>query len=185
MHGFFHCWKDSALYANVGDCERSRLGGDANMMPHIDLANVTRAFHAFVPTSMWETVRFGPAVTNRKAIQLLISVLAVEVLAGCTASDDTAARFLVAPDLYVLYNCPQLADAAQTNATRQRELEKLMAKADTDSSGRVVSGMAYRPEYVQLRGEMSELRKEAATKHCRFTPGTDMPADRKSDAAVR
>jgi len=106
-------------------------------------------------------------------------------MGGCTASDETAARFLVAPDQYVLYNCPQLADAAQVNATRQRELETLMAKADTDSGGRAVSAMSYRPEYLQLRGRMTELRKEAATKHCRFTPGIDTPTDRKSDAAVR
>lgn len=124
-------------------------------------------------------------MSNRKAFHLLSSVFAAALLAGCTASDDTAARFLVAPDQYVLYNCPELAQAAQINATRQRELEKLMAKAETDSVGRAVSTMSYRPEYVQLRGEMTELRKEAATKHCRFTPGIDMPTDRKSDAAVR
>ena len=129
-------------------------------------------------------------MSERKTFRLLIPALAAValvavLLAGCTASDDSAARFLVAPDQYVLYNCPQLADAAQLNATRQRELETLMAKAGTDSAGRVVSAMAYRPEYVQLRGEMTELRKEAAGKHCRFTPGIDMPTDRKSDAAVR
>jgi len=115
----------------------------------------------------------------------MIIVLVAALMGGCTASDETAARFLVAPDQYVLYNCPQLAEAAQVTATRQRELETLMAKADTDSGGRAVSAMSYRPEYLQLRGRMTELRKEAATKHCRFTPGIDMPTDRKSDAAVR
>ncbi|HXZ46054.1 MAG TPA: twin-arginine translocation pathway signal [Pseudolabrys sp.] len=114
----------------------------------------------------------------------LASLVAV-MLCGCAASDDTAARFLVAPDQFVLYNCPQLAEAGKSNATRQRELETLMAKADTDSTGRFVSGLSYRPEYLQLRGQMTELRKEAANKHCRFTPGVDMPTDRKSDAAVR
>jgi len=124
-------------------------------------------------------------MTDRKTLLSLIAALAAAVVSGCGTSDDNAARFLVAPDQYVLYNCPQLADAAQVNATRQRELEVLMAKADTDSGGRAVSAMSYRPEYLQLRGRMTELRKEAATKHCRFTPGIDMPTDRKSDAAVR
>jgi len=124
-------------------------------------------------------------MTDRTTFGKLFSALVAAMLSGCAASDDTAARFLVAPDQYVLYNCPQLAQASQANAARQRELEALMAKAGTDSAGRFVSGLSYRPEYVQLRGQMTELRKEAASKHCRFTPGIDMPTDRKSDAAVR
>jgi hypothetical protein len=124
-------------------------------------------------------------MTDRKTFWSLVAAAAAAALSGCATSDDNAARFLVAPDQYVLYNCPQLAEAAQVNATRQRELEALMAKADIDSAGRAVSAMSYRPEYLQLRGRMTELRKEAATKHCRFTPGIDMPTDRKSDAAIR
>jgi len=125
------------------------------------------------------------AMTDRPTVGNLFAALVAATLSGCAASDDTTARFLVAPDQYVLYNCPQLAEAARGNAARQRELEALMAKAGTDSAGRFVSGLSYRPEYVQLRGQMTELRKEAATKQCRFTLGTDMPTDRKSDAAVR
>ena len=124
-------------------------------------------------------------MSDRKTFRLLIAAFAAVPLFGCAASDDSAARFLVAPQQYVLYNCAQLGDTAQANATRQRELETLMAKAGVDSAGRAVSGLSYRPEYVQLRGQMTELRKEAATKHCNFTPGIDMPTDRKSDAAVR
>jgi hypothetical protein len=124
-------------------------------------------------------------VINRKTLRSLIAAFAAAILSGCTASDDGAARFLVAPDQYVLYNCTQLAETAQVNATRQRELELLMAKAGTDSAGRFVSGMAYQPEYAQLRGQMAELRKEAASKHCRFTPGVDVPTGRASDNVVR
>jgi len=146
--------------------------------------------HRSGPKTMRENVRSSRSVTDRKTFPLLnaaraAALLAALPLADCTASDDSAARFLVAPDQYVLFNCPQLLEAAQVNATRQRELEALMAKADVDSSGRAVSAMSYRPEYLQLRGRMTEMRKEAATKHCRFTPGIDMPTDRKSDAAVR
>lgn len=123
-------------------------------------------------------------MADRATFGNLLAALVAVALGGC-ASDDTAARFLVAPDQYVLYNCPQLAEAVEANAKRQRELEALMTKAGTDSGGRFVSATSYRPEYLQLRGEMTELRKEAASKHCRFTPGVDMPTDRKSDAAVR
>lgn len=124
-------------------------------------------------------------MTNPETFRTLITAVTAATLSGCTVSDDSAARFLVAPDHFVLYSCPQLAQAAQANAKRQRELEVLMAKASTDSAGRFVGGMAYQPEYAQLRGEMTELRKEAMSKQCRFTPGTDIPEERASDGVVR
>ena len=40
--------------------------------------------------------------------------------------------------------------------------------------------MAYRPEYLQLRGEMDQLRKTAGEKNCKFVPG-----GRTSDLVVR
>ena len=124
-------------------------------------------------------------MTAAGALRILVAALAALALCGCASSDDGAANFLVAPGQFAIYNCPQLADAARGNASRQRELEALMKKAGVDSAGRFVSGMAYRPEYLQLRGQMTELRKEAADKHCRFIPGLDMPGDKTSDTIVR
>jgi hypothetical protein len=89
-------------------------------------------------------------------------------------------RFLVDPDRYVLYSCTEIAKKAQTNVIRVRELEALMAKAGEGTGGQLASTMAYRPEYAQLRGEMDQLRKAAADKNCKFTPG-----GRISDQAVR
>jgi hypothetical protein len=111
-------------------------------------------------------------------------VLVAATLAGC-ASDDSAGRFLVAPDKFTLYNCAQLAEAAQANAVRQRELELLMAKAGPDAGGPLVSAVAYRPEYTQKRGEMNELRKTAAEKNCKSLPGAEIPGGRTSDTIVR
>jgi hypothetical protein len=108
-----------------------------------------------------------------------ILMAAVVGLAGC-ASEEAASRFLVQPDRYVLYSCPEIATTAQTIAIRQRELEGLMAKAGEGAGGQLASTMAYRPEYAQLRGEMDQLRKAAADKNCRFTPG-----GRASDQSVR
>ena len=59
-----------------------------------------------------------------------LSAIVATALAGCAASDDRAGQFLVTPDRYVLYNCPQLAKAAQSTVSRQRKLEMLMAKAE-------------------------------------------------------
>jgi hypothetical protein len=60
-----------------------------------------------------------------------------------------------------------------------------MAKAGADTSGRLVSSMAYRPEYLERRGEMIELRRVAAEKNCKFVPGVDKPGARASDNAIR
>ena len=81
-------------------------------------------------------------------------------------SDDQAARYLVAPDKYLLYTCDDIAREAQTKAARELELQQLMAKAGTDATGRLVGDMAYRSEYLSVRGELNELRHTAADKHC-------------------
>jgi hypothetical protein len=117
------------------------------------------------------------------------AALAAASLAACTTSggtsDDQMGRLLVAPDKFVLYNCAQLAEAAQTTAVRERELQLLMAKAGVDSAGRLVSALAYRPEYLTVRGEMNELRKAAAAKNCKFVPGAENPGGGTSDRTVR
>ena len=123
-------------------------------------------------------------MTVRRTILSAIATLATAALGGC-ASEDAAGRFLVTPDKFVLYNCVQLSDAAQANFARQQQLEKLMAKAGTGAGAEIVSDLAYRPEYVQLRGEMNELRKATAAKNCKPLVNTSSPTGRASDQAVR
>jgi hypothetical protein len=60
-----------------------------------------------------------------------------------------------------------------------------MAKAEAGSGGAIVSDLAYRPEYVQLRGEMNELRKATVEKNCKPIPATASPAGRASDQTIR
>ena len=115
---------------------------------------------------------------------LLIGILTAGVLAGCATSDDSAGRFFVQPDRYQLYSCRELAEAAQTISARQLELEGLMAKAGPDASGRFVSTVAYRPEYLQLRGQMNEIRKTSVEKKCKFNLDAP-PGARVSDQVIR
>jgi hypothetical protein len=96
----------------------------------------------------------------------------VTACANTAVPDDDMARLLVAPDKFVLYNCPDIAREAKQITARQRELEKLMAKAGADPGGRMVSTFAYRPEYLVVRGEMLDLRQTAIEKNCNFVPGT-------------
>jgi hypothetical protein len=122
-------------------------------------------------------------MTGRGASCILIAAFLAAALGGC-ASEDNTARFLVEPDKYVLYTCPEMAAQMQANAARQRQLEELTAKASTTSSGQLMSQMAYRPEYLQLRGEMNELRRTSAEKKCK--PVTIVvPGARVSDGVVR
>ena len=100
----------------------------------------------------------------------LVGILAAATVAGCAASDDASGRFLVQPDRYQLYGCRELAEAAQAIGARQRELEGLMAKVGPDTSGRFVSTIAYRPEYLQLRGLINEIHRTSAEKKCKFSP---------------
>src|SRR5262249_61903348 len=101
-----------------------------------------------------------------RVIALLGTLSGAVALSGCT-SQEAASRFLVEPDRYVLYNCPDIATASQANMARQRELEGLMAKAGTSAGGQLATPTAYPPEYNQLRGEMVQLRKAAHDKNCR------------------
>ena len=113
---------------------------------------------------------------------LLIGILGV--LAGCAASDDVSGRFLVQPDKYQLYNCRELGEAAQTIGARERELEGLMTKAGRDASGRFVSAVTYRSEYLLLHGQMNEIRRTFAEKKCKFDLDAASGA-RVSDQAIR
>jgi len=104
-------------------------------------------------------------------LRLAALMLAAGLLAGCAAGEqDSTARFLVAPGKYVLFTCAQIKQTAEENAKRQHELEDLMARAGNDSAGRMVSAVAYKPEYFQLRGRMADLRQAAADKKCKFIP---------------
>ena len=70
-------------------------------------------------------------------------------------------------------------------AARQKELQGLMTQVGPTADGQLVSTLAYRPEYVSLRGDMNELRKTAAAKNCKSMPELEYFEGRASDNAVR
>jgi hypothetical protein len=105
-----------------------------------------------------------------RALPILLAILSIMALCGCT-SEEASIRYLSDPNKYMLYSCAELASEASGIAGRERELEALIRKAEIDPGGQVVSGMAYQPEYNQLRGRMYNLRKTAAEKNCNLSGG--------------
>ena len=117
--------------------------------------------------------------------QVLVAGLAALTLAACAGNDDQAARFLVAPGRYALFNCEQLAQEAAVKVTRQHELEGLMAQTGTGSAGQLVSAVTYRPEYLTLRGELEDMRQTAAEKKCKVVPGEEPAGLTASSDTIR
>ena len=91
-------------------------------------------------------------------------------LAGCAGMNDTMSTAFADPAKYDLYDCKQLEIERKSLAGRSAELQGLMAKAETGTGGVVVSELAYRNDYIAIRGQ-AELAEEAWHKNkCVETP---------------
>ena len=108
-------------------------------------------------------------------------------LAACASpnesTDDKLGRMFVAPDKFVLFNCQQLENQAVAAVARQKVLIGLIAKAGDSPDGRLVSATSYRPEYIELQGDLNELRRTARDKRCKTVPGEEKPAPAKEKPA--
>jgi hypothetical protein len=92
-------------------------------------------------------------------------------LSGCAdMGGDSWTTAFADPAAYELYDCKQLEPVRKGLATREAELQGLMAKAQTGTGGPVVSELAYRNDYITVRGQ-ARLAEEAWRKNkCRETP---------------
>src|ERR1700680_1445087 len=73
-------------------------------------------------------------------------------LGGCADMSDSLTSAFADPAKYDLYDCKQLEPERKALATRAAELQGLMAKAETGVAGSVVSELAYRNDYIAVRG---------------------------------
>jgi hypothetical protein len=85
-------------------------------------------------------------------------------LSGCAGMSDTIAPAFADPAKYELYDCKQLEPERKSLAARTAELQGLMTKAETGVAGPMVAELAYRNEYIALRGQ-SKLADEAWQKN--------------------
>jgi len=105
----------------------------------------------------------------------LVVLLAGAALSGCAGMSETVAPAFADPGKYELYDCKQLEGERKALAIRTADLQKLMDKAETGTGGAVVSELAYRNDYVAVRGS-AQLAEDAWRRNrCRETPPNAAP----------
>lgn len=112
----------------------------------------------------------------RNSGAFLALLVAGAALSGCAGMSETIAPAFADPGKYELYDCKQLEAERKGIASRTEQLQKLMEKAETGAGGAVVSELAYRNDYIAVRGQ-SQLAEEAWRRNrCRETPPGAAPA---------
>ncbi len=103
-------------------------------------------------------------LSHRRLFSRSLAALALVALgtglSGCAGMSDAISPAFADPAKYDLYDCKQLETARKDLATRTAELQGLMMKAETGVAGPVVAEMAYRNDYIAVRGQ-SKLAEEA------------------------
>jgi hypothetical protein len=119
----------------------------------------------------------------RAAAGMALLVLGM-VLSGCAEMSDSMTSAFADPAKYNLYECKQLETERKNLANRAAELQGLMAKADTGVAGPVVAELAYRNEYISVRGQARFAEEAWQRNKCRASaPAAAAPAGIPAPAA--
>lgn len=105
----------------------------------------------------------------RAAAAAALLVLGVG-LNGCAGMNDGLTEAFADPAKYDLYECKQLETERKNLASRATELQGLMAKAETGVAGPVVAELAYRNEYIAVRGQARFAEEAWQRNKCSPTP---------------
>ena len=105
-------------------------------------------------------------------------------LSGCADMGDSMTSAFADPAKYDLYDCKQLEPERKTLANRAAELQGLMAKAETGAAGSVVSELAYRNDYIAIRGQQKFAEEAWRRNKCHESPPakTDTPVAPSANA---
>jgi hypothetical protein len=103
------------------------------------------------------------------AMVLLVLGLSLD---GCADMSDTMSTAFADPAKYDLYDCKQLETERKSLANRAAELQGLMAKAETGVAGPVVAELAYRNEYVSIRGQARFAEDAWQRNKCHASPAS-------------
>jgi hypothetical protein len=110
----------------------------------------------------------------RLAAALALCALGVS-LSGCADMSDGMTQAFADPAQYELYDCKQLEAERKSLASRAAELQGLMAKAETGVGGSVVSELAYRNDYVAVRGRTRFAEEAWRKNRCREGMSSSTP----------
>ena len=91
-------------------------------------------------------------------------------LSGCAGMSDSMTSAFADPAKYELYDCKQLEAERKVQATKLTELQGLMDKAQSGVAGPVVAEVAYRNDYIALRGQARNADAAWVANKCRETP---------------
>lgn len=121
-----------------------------------------------------------PSLSHRRSFSRSLAALALFALgaglSACAEMGDTISPAFADPAKYDLYDCKQLEAERKSLTSRIAELQGLMAKAQTGVGGSVVAEVAYRNDYIALRGQ-SKLVEEAWRKNrCQESKPESKPA---------
>jgi hypothetical protein len=91
-------------------------------------------------------------------------------LSGCADMSEGMTSAFADPSKYDLYECKQLETERKSLASRAAELQGLMAKAQTGAGGAVVAEIAYRNDYIAVRGQAKNAEEAWQRNKCHETP---------------
>jgi len=113
--------------------------------------------------------RPAPRRSSAPALALLALGLALSGCAAMSENDSVTAAF-ADPAKYELWDCKQLEPERKNLATRQAELQALMDKAQTGTAGPLVAEMAYRNDYLSVKGQAHFAEEAWRKNNCHETP---------------
>jgi hypothetical protein len=93
-------------------------------------------------------------------------------LGGCADMSDSLTTAFADPGKYDLYDCKQLETERKNLANRAAELQGLMTKAEGGVAGPVVAELAYRNEYVAIRGQARFAEEAWQRNKCQPSPAS-------------
>jgi hypothetical protein len=118
---------------------------------------------------------FAPSVLPRAAA-VLVLLAAGFALSGCSDMNESLTTVFADPAKYELWDCKQLEPERKRLANRAAELQGLMAKAETGAAGPVVAELAYRNDYVAVRGQSHYAEEAWRRNKCHETaPAAESP----------
>ncbi|MCA1375937.1 MULTISPECIES: hypothetical protein [Bradyrhizobium] len=106
-------------------------------------------------------------------------------LSGCAGVSETIAPAFADPAKYELYDCKQLETERKDLAKRTADLQRLMEKAETGAGGAVVSELAYRNDYIAVRGQVQLAEDAWRRNRCRETPPEAPPPPASPAASAK